>query len=263
MFSGKWFGNNHPPVDRCAHVWKVTKVCLCEERKCIATRLEPTFEQMICFCGSECCRSSFPLKVWLLRRGCWGLLEMDEPMFSPRGSSCRVLCVCFVAAMAELLSRQGAPSNHCEQTADCRWRPASSSGAQSLVSAFVPFFSCCICDETTLLWMYLEINLSLNETLFPSAKITFVEQMEMYIRVLFMFAWPALFLSPSTLLPSHWAVDSVQFVSVVEGYHRTRRKNCPLRAQFAMFALLKGAIDVNFFLFLFVSWAVNVPSNGR
>lgn len=173
---------------------------------------------------------------------------MDEPMFSPHGSSCRVLCVCFVAATAELLSRRGAPSNHCEQTADCRWHPASSSRAQRRLCVR-PCFSCCICEETTLLWMYLEIHLSLNETLFPSAKITFVEQMEMYIRVLFMFAWPALLLSPSTLLPLHRAVDNVQFVSVVGGYHRTRRKNCPLRTQFAMFALLKGAIDVNFFLF--------------
>lgn len=165
-------------------VWKVTKVCYMWDLWTHGYIIGPSSARGLFL---SCVTSS----RWPLR---------SNPCFR---SSCRVLCVCFVAATAVgLLSCWGGGLGlitvNRQQTVAPRLPLL---GAQRR-SALVPLLAAVLVRRGRRYGSVTEWNR------FSSAKITFVEQMEMYIRVLFMLAWSALSpparLHPPAFAPSCW-----------------------------------------------------------
>lgn len=173
--------------------------------------------------------------------------EMNKPLFCHVESSDGALCVV-------CSSMCGARSNHCEVTAVHPHSVSVMAGQGSLCSR--PFLAAvfmrrrCLCgciwrdvDDVTE-WKFIFL-----------CKSMFVEQIEIYRWVLFMFACSALF--SSTLLPLHRAADNVLCLCL-ERHHEAQRENftkvLSLKTQFVTFASFKGAIVVSFF------WAVNVSN---
>lgn len=173
--------------------------------------------------------------------------EMNKPLFCCVESSDGALCVV-------CSSMCGARSNHCELTAVHPHSVSVMAGQGSLCSR--PFLAAvfmrrrCLCgciwrdvDDVTE-WKFIFL-----------CKSMFVEHIEIYRWVLFMFACSALF--SSTLLPLHRAADNVLCLCL-ERHHEAQRENLTqvlsLKTQFVTFASFKGAIVVSFF------WAVNVSN---